>query len=649
VEISELFTYKYFYDFLVNKSKEMQIEINKLIEIKNQTKKRLKLFHGETWVSMPLKFHISKGNSGTRELNILQPLAAMQIYYFISIFQDELLIYLKKHSVFSLRYQKKCSSLYYKAKNKNIVNYFSDFSNEMQKRSVEQTGRYFDLIPYKTLSNFNNSNEWFDLNTKYKYFARIDYKLCFDSIYTHVYKWIISNDVNDSKRFKNGNLFITVDRLLQNINAFSSNGLVVGPEFSRMIAELLLQQIDTNVYLSLLNDEYTPDINYSARRYVDDIYIFAEHEDLLDHIIELFRNVAGHFLLFLNENKIKKEKLPFIMTKWLYELNKYSTNMSNMLFRTDDELSKQAQNGENYSFKAKVFYDVKPSLKRNFNDLVAKYGDEKSKLTSYVLGTILKKIIAVKTNRKNKIFRYNIKDRTLYEIMDYFFYVYSHSANFENTQRFISIISYVNDDVNLITSHHVVFQKLLNKYAYIFKQNNQNDIINLVLLCTAASLEIPFIYETFLKDSIFKSDNPVNHAVFLIYSKYDEKFFKEMQDCINRVLLNKIETMQNKGYILTYKEFWWLLVFNKSPYIDSAIQMEFDALIDSIPIKPSVDVIPNNISMAIFCDFLKYSTKQFFSWDVESRNLLKEITYRTHERTIFRNYRYGQTPYSSIE
>jgi hypothetical protein len=301
------------------------------------------------------------------------------------------------------------------------VDYFSDFSGKMQKRLVEQTGKYFDLIPYKTLSNFNNSDEWFDLNTKYKYFARIDYKACFDSIYTHVYKWIISRDVNDSKKLNNGNLFITIDRLLQNINAFSSNGLVVGPEFSRMIAELLLQQIDSNVYLSLLDKEYAFNVNYSAKRYVDDIYIFAESEELLDDIIEIFRNAAGHFLLYLNEYKMKKEKLPFIMTKWLYELNQYSTNMSNMIFRTDDELSKQEQDGENYSFKANVFYNVKPSLKRNFNDLVARYGDEKSKMTSYVLGTILKKIINVKTNKKNKIFRCNIKDSTLYDILDYFF------------------------------------------------------------------------------------------------------------------------------------------------------------------------------------------------------------------------------------
>ena len=37
-----------------------------------------------------------------------------------------------------------------------------------------------------------------------------------------------------------------------NINGKSSNGIVVGPEYSRMIAEILLQQIDKEVYMLLL-------------------------------------------------------------------------------------------------------------------------------------------------------------------------------------------------------------------------------------------------------------------------------------------------------------------------------------------------------------------------------------------------------------
>ena len=77
--------------------------------------------------------------------------------------------------------------------------------------------------------------------------AKVDYKSCFDSIYTHSYAWIIERNIIDAKDAKNSHLFLTIDRILQNINGRSSNGIIVGPEFSRMIAEILLQRIDVEV------------------------------------------------------------------------------------------------------------------------------------------------------------------------------------------------------------------------------------------------------------------------------------------------------------------------------------------------------------------------------------------------------------------
>lgn len=93
----------------------------------------------------------------------------------------------------------------------------------------------------------------------------------FDSIYTHTFKWLIGKDVNDTKDFKNTNIYTTIDRILQNINARTSNGIVVGPEFSRMIAEILLQAIDRTVYSKLLNSGKAVGENYNVYRFVDDI------------------------------------------------------------------------------------------------------------------------------------------------------------------------------------------------------------------------------------------------------------------------------------------------------------------------------------------------------------------------------------------
>ena len=96
----------------------------------------------------------------------------------------------------------------------------------------------------------------FKYNYQYQYFAKVDYKSCFDSIYSHAYTWIIDRDVVESGSISNSSLFACIDRVLMNINGKSSNGIVVGPEYSRMIAEILLQQIDKEVYLILLQEGY---------------------------------------------------------------------------------------------------------------------------------------------------------------------------------------------------------------------------------------------------------------------------------------------------------------------------------------------------------------------------------------------------------
>lgn len=109
--------------------------------------------------------------------------------------------------------------------------------------------------------------------------------LCHDVRYsTHTFKWLIGKDVNDTKDFKNTNIYTTIDRILQNINTRTSNGIVVGPEFSRMIAEILLQAIDRTVYSKLLNSGKAVGENYNVYRFVDDIFIFAESEELANEL-----------------------------------------------------------------------------------------------------------------------------------------------------------------------------------------------------------------------------------------------------------------------------------------------------------------------------------------------------------------------------
>ena len=69
--------------------------------------------------------------------------------------------------------------------------------------------------------------------------------------------------------------------------------------------------------------------------------------------------------------------------------------------------------------------------------------------------------------------------------MDLIFYAYSFFPNYNNTQRFLSIVVIL--EMNMTYSLHLNnYSKLVNKYAFIFDKANLNDIINLVLFCAHA-------------------------------------------------------------------------------------------------------------------------------------------------------------------
>ena len=117
-ELSDRFTYSYFYEFLLSKSDE----IDDMIQCLKETKAKPDgLFKGKEWASMPLKYSIMKDLYTVREISLVQPLAAIEMLLFVELYQKELLNLLNKNSCFSLRFHHKNNNLCYKNKNKDIL------------------------------------------------------------------------------------------------------------------------------------------------------------------------------------------------------------------------------------------------------------------------------------------------------------------------------------------------------------------------------------------------------------------------------------------------------------------------------------------------------------------------------------------------
>lgn len=649
VELSERFTFFYFYEFLMTKNDDIKKMTDFLLRKKNEYKTGT-MFEGgnnknNNWVTMPLKYSIMKEGDAERAISLLQPMAAVELFSFISIYQKELINILDMNSVFSLRYHHRNRDLYYKNKNKSVTKYFAAESSEIEKDLIEKTGMFFDIKPYKSIALFTASEEWLVLNSKYNYFIRTDYKACFDSIYTHTFKWLIGKDVNDTKNFKNTNIYTTIDRILQNINARTSNGIVVGPEFSRMIAEILLQSVDRAVHSKLLNFGKAVGENYNVYRFVDDIFVFAETEELANKIIELYSESAAKYLLRLNESKLYRNKVPFVLDEWLNKTAIFAHRTSNCLFRTSDEqelwLSKEkGENSEQklrpHILKSRALYYSKRSIMNQLNELICEYSTKDRTIVAYFLGMILNKVS--RNKEKVNIFSDNVTEKTIINFLDLVFYAYSFFPNFNNTQRLLSIISYVRDesDVFGITES---LQRLINKYAFIFNKGNINDLINLILFCAQAKIEIPYRQEQIIVNKLREKDDPILWASYLLYAQYSTKYYNEIRNIIGNILLERIDAIIKKDSVYTYREFWWVIIFNKSPHIWPSEQLKIDDLISELKVSLASTHTAEEICGNLFIEFMQNNDKQFFEWDMEEKDFLRNYTFKTYERSIFKNYR----------
>ena len=58
---------------------------------------------------------------------------------------------------------------------------------------------------------------------------------------------------------------------------------------------------------------------------------------LIHIFLKRYEEVARKYMLSLNEAKLTKEKIPFVLDVWLKETSLYVTQTSNVLFYTEDE------------------------------------------------------------------------------------------------------------------------------------------------------------------------------------------------------------------------------------------------------------------------------------------------------------------------
>jgi hypothetical protein len=172
---------------------------------------------------------------------------------------------------------------------------------------------FFAYGRYNLLFKFYDSEEYMSLEKAFSFMRSFDVHRCFAHIYTHSVTWAAKGKSHAKAHAHAYSFEGSFDTLMQKGNYNETNGIVIGPEISRIFAEIVLQDADLYIQRRLRETQHwISGRDYEMRRYVDDYFVFANSTDVLDGVQEILEECLEEYKLFLNAEKTRTHARPFI-------------------------------------------------------------------------------------------------------------------------------------------------------------------------------------------------------------------------------------------------------------------------------------------------------------------------------------------------
>jgi hypothetical protein len=267
---------------------------------------------------IPYSYRVRKDQVDFRRLSLIHPRSQWDLRLLYEEYA-EMILYLCSRSDFSIRYPYKIASRFYVQRSNSAVNRYRTGRVMLLKRDpISRYSPSFFAYKYNKQYKFFDSMDFCNLEKRYKHLWRIDVAKCFESIYTHTLSWAIK-DKEFTKKNKSvestfGQLF---DRRMQLANNGETNGIVIGPEASRIFAEIIFQAIDRRALVALQSSQepLNHEADYAVRRYVDDVFIFANSESVAQTVYDKYAEALEIGNMKINSQKTSRQTRPFLSDK----------------------------------------------------------------------------------------------------------------------------------------------------------------------------------------------------------------------------------------------------------------------------------------------------------------------------------------------
>jgi hypothetical protein len=388
--------------------------------------------------SIPFIFSTSHKQDQLRQLALMHPKAQLMVVDFYNEFKD-LLVYYCGRSEFSLRSPTRVAGCTYIDSRAQIELVDKEAALvEMEGENYENLRSFFVYEKFSNVFKFYESREHLQCEREFQYLAKYDISSCFDSIYTHSIAWAIYGKEYSKRNLSDlkGTFPGRFDSLMQRLNHNETNGILIGPEVSRIFAEIILQAVDIDVCSKLLSKGIVHGEDYRIYRYVDDFFVFYNSEEICRQVKMVLQESLKIYKLSLNKGKEETLARPIITP-----ISIAKKRVSDLFDRTlRYEISLVVVDGED--LPRGEIYIGKSSLITEFKSILATSGVGYGDILNYSLSVVERKV-RVLIDTYGKIQKREGRDRSLSRsleaILGFVFFIYAVSPKVNTTIKLCRI------------------------------------------------------------------------------------------------------------------------------------------------------------------------------------------------------------------
>lgn len=543
---------------------------------------------------IPLNYRIKKDTLGERELSIMHPSIQLEVVKFYEKYKD-IIIYNCNQENTSLRRPVKIAGRFLNSKSSDTP---EKIGVEEQDIEREYCSSFFVYEKMGFIYKFYESYEFHRLEKKFPFLIKLDIARCFNHIYTHSIAWALK-----SKDFVKENLNKPspisfageFDRLMQSSNYNETNGILIGPEISRIFAEIILQKVDRDIIGLLRKENLFLKKDYDIRRYVDDYFFFYKKETLKNKILDAINKSLEPYRLYINERKSEFYTRPFISNLTMCKkelLDLINAQFGNFRYKKIFSIEKSDDGFSDALLEKNIirnisFHKSSRAANRFIVDLkmiIQKYNVEYKSISGFFLSCMRRRIndfvdLIIKLESSKELKEAQKYKKWLLVDIEVIFFIYAMDFRVRPTiiiarmiQKILEIITDEDDE-----TESLIIKKIFDggntvlKNHEAFQDNSSIEILNLLLILNT-KLGVDFlISEERLLNLFFKydGDKEIGLSYFewttlMLLSKGKTKYSK-LKDKLTKNAMNRFE--KEKWHLGHTEKIVFLLDFLSCPFI----------------------------------------------------------------------------------